>query len=61
MHGNGQGVRDGARISAGLGPVMSLAEFPELATPADPGPGLVQSYQGQPVPPAPASTVPAGP
>src|SRR5271156_3032814 len=39
--------------------VMSFAEPPELAAPANPGPGLVQGYQGQPVPPSPASTVPA--
>ena len=32
---------------------MSFAEPPELAAPANPLPGLVQGYQGQPVPPAP--------
>ncbi len=40
--------------------VMSFAEPPDLAAPANPLPGLVQGYQGQPVPPAPASTVPTG-
>jgi phospholipase C len=40
--------------------VMSFAEPPELAAPANPAPGLVRGYQGQPVPPSPASTVPAG-
>jgi hypothetical protein len=37
---------------------MTFAEPPELAAPANPLPGLVQGYQGQPVPPSPASTVP---
>ena len=32
--------------------VMSFAEPPTLAAPANPVPGLVQGYQGQPVPPA---------
>jgi phospholipase C len=40
--------------------VMTFAEPPDLATPANPLPGLVQGYQGQPVPPAPAATAPAG-
>jgi phospholipase C len=40
--------------------VMAFAEPPDLAAPANPLPGLVQGYQGQPVPPSPASTVPAG-
>ena len=40
--------------------VMSFAEPPDLAAPANPLPGLVRGYQGQPVPPAPAATVPAG-
>ena len=39
---------------------MAFAEPPDLVAPADPLPGLVQGYQGQPVPPSPASTVPAG-
>ncbi len=37
---------------------MTFAGPPELAAPANPPPGLVQGYQGQPVPPSPASTVP---
>jgi phospholipase C len=40
--------------------VMSFAEPPTLAAPANPVPGLVQGYQGQPVPPSPAATAPAG-
>ena len=40
--------------------VMSFAEPPDLAAPANPLPGLLQGYQGQPVPPAPAATAPAG-
>jgi phospholipase C len=40
--------------------VMAFAEPPDLAAPANPLPGLVQGYQGQPVPPTPASTVPTG-
>ncbi len=40
--------------------VMTFAEPPELAAPANPLPGLEQGYQGQPVPPSPASTVPSG-
>jgi phospholipase C len=39
---------------------ISFPEPPSLAAPANPLPGLVSGYQGQPVPPAPASTVPAG-
>ncbi len=39
---------------------ISFPEPPSLAAPANPLPGLVTGYQGQPVPPAPASTVPAG-
>jgi phospholipase C len=38
--------------------VMSFAEPPELTAPANPLPGLLQGYQGQPMPPSPASTVP---
>jgi phospholipase C len=38
---------------------MTFAEPPELAAPANPLPGLVQGYQGQPEPPSPASTVPS--
>jgi phospholipase C len=41
--------------------VMAFADPPNLAAPANPLPGLVQGYQGQPVPPAPASTTPSGP
>jgi phospholipase C len=40
--------------------VMAFAEPPDLAAPANPLPGLVQGYQGQPMPPAPASTAPMG-
>ena len=58
----GLGTASAAAAVSALDPsVMSFAEPPELAAPANPGPGLVQGYQGQPVPPAPASTVPAGP
>ncbi len=32
---------------------MTFAEPPELAAPANPLPGLVQGYQGQPLPPFP--------
>jgi phospholipase C len=39
---------------------MTFPEPPELAAPANPLPGLLQGYQGQPVPPSPASTVPTG-
>jgi phospholipase C len=39
--------------------VMSFSEPPDLTAPANPLPGLVTGYQGQPVPPAPGSTVPA--
>ncbi len=39
--------------------VMAFAEPPELAAPANPLPELVQGYQGQPVPPSPASTAPS--
>ena len=42
-----------------LGHVLRRAAH--LAAPANPLPGLVQGYQGQPVPPSPASTVPGGP
>jgi phospholipase C len=38
---------------------MTFGEPPELAAPANPLPGLVQGYQGQPEPPSPASTVPS--
>jgi hypothetical protein len=40
--------------------VMAVAEPPHLAAPANSLPRLVQGYQGQPVPPTPASTVPTG-
>jgi phospholipase C len=40
--------------------VMSFADPPELAAPANPVPGLLQGYQGQPTPPSPGATVPAG-
>ena len=40
--------------------VMSFADPPELAAPANPLPGLLQGYQGQPTPPSPASTAPSG-
>ena len=40
--------------------VMSLRRAPRPGRPGQPLPGLVQGYQGQPVPPAPASTVPDG-
>ena len=40
--------------------VMTFGEPPELAAPANPLPELIQGYQGQPVPPSPASTTPAG-
>jgi phospholipase C len=40
--------------------VMSFAEPPTLAAPANPLPGLLRGYQGQPVAPSPASTVPTG-
>jgi phospholipase C len=39
--------------------VMSFAEPPTLAAAANPLPGLVQGYAGQPIPPAPAATIPA--
>jgi phospholipase C len=39
---------------------MTFPEPPELAAPANPLPGLIQGYQGQPVPPSPSSTVPPG-
>ena len=32
---------------------MSFPEPPTLAAPANPGPGLLKSYQGVPLPPAP--------
>ena len=38
--------------------VMSFAEPPTLAKPANPLPELLLGYKGQPVPPAPAATVP---
>jgi phospholipase C len=38
--------------------VMSFREPPTLAKPANPLPELLVGYQGQPVPPAPAATVP---
>ncbi len=38
---------------------MSFREPPTLAKPANPLPGLLQGYKGQPVPPAPSATVPA--
>jgi phospholipase C len=37
---------------------MAFADPPDLAAPANPVPGLVQGYQGQPAPPAPAQTGP---
>jgi hypothetical protein len=37
---------------------MSFAEPPTLAKPANPLPELLLGYKGQPVPPAPAATVP---
>jgi hypothetical protein len=39
--------------------VMSFAEPPELAKPANPLPGLLEGYSGQPSPPSPAATTPA--
>jgi phospholipase C len=39
--------------------VVAFPEPPELAAPANPLPGLVQGYHGQPVPPAPGATAPA--
>jgi phospholipase C len=38
--------------------VMAFAEPPALAAPANPLPGLLRGYSGQPSPPRPASTVP---
>jgi phospholipase C len=38
--------------------VMAFSEPPDLAAPANPLPELLQGYQGQPVPPAPAATTP---
>lgn len=38
--------------------VMTFAEPPDLAAPANPGPGLLQGYKGQPYPPSPAATTP---
>ena len=38
--------------------VMAFGEPPDLAPPANPVPGLIQGYQGQPAPPAPSSTKP---
>jgi phospholipase C len=40
---------------------MSFAHPPTLAAPANPGPGLIQSYQGLPNPPAPTPTPPPAP
>ena len=40
---------------------MAFAEPPDLASPANPLPGLVQGYGGQPVPPAPGATAPPAP
>jgi phospholipase C len=40
--------------------VMTFGDPPELAAPANPLPELIQGYQGQPVPPSPASTTPTG-
>jgi phospholipase C len=40
--------------------VMSFADPPTLAEPANPLPGLLKGYQGQPVPPPAASTTPKG-
>ena len=37
---------------------MAFAEPPTLVAPANPLPELLEGYQGQPVPPAPAATVP---
>jgi phospholipase C len=39
--------------------VLSFLDPPELAAPANPLPGLLQGYQGQPVPPPASSTAPA--
>jgi phospholipase C len=39
--------------------VMTFAEPPTLAAPANPLPGLLKGYQGQPTPPAPSATTPA--
>jgi phospholipase C len=39
--------------------VMSFAEPPELAKPANPLPGLLEGYSGQPSPPSPSATTPA--
>jgi phospholipase C len=39
---------------------MSFSEPPDLAAPANPLPGLVQGYQGQPAPPSPSATTPVG-
>ena len=60
----------GAASAAGLGAatlvdfldpsVMSFAEPPHLAAPANPLPGLVRGYQGQPVPPIQPSTASTG-
>ncbi len=38
--------------------LMTFAEPPDLAAPANPLPGLIQGYQGQPVPPVPTATKP---
>jgi phospholipase C len=38
--------------------VMAFAEPPTLAQPANPLPGLLQGYKGQPAPPAPGATTP---
>ncbi len=39
--------------------VMSFAEPPSLAAPANPVPGLLKGYAGQPNPPSPSATTPA--
>jgi phospholipase C len=39
--------------------VMSFAEPPDLAAPANPLPGLLKGYAGQPNPPSPSATTPA--
>jgi phospholipase C len=38
--------------------VMAFAEPPSLVAPANPLPGLLRGYGGQPAPPSPAATVP---
>ena len=41
--------------------VMTFADPPELATPANPLPELLRGYQGQPVPPSPRPPRPRAP